>query len=179
MLASESVGLVKRLRAAFPRQPITVENAAIYAEMLEDLEFELADAAVRTAIATLKFFPTIAEIRDLAARRTVSMPDAARAWEEVRKAFGSVGRYREPKFSHVAIQATVSAMGWVEMCDSENIEATRAHFLKLYQHTCETTIRDANVRPMLSAAEERKRLERTGVVRLGDAVARLKSGGEQ
>jgi len=164
MTPSESTRLVGMLKAGFPRQQLEQDTIALYAAFLADIDREPGEEAVRTAIATLKFFPTIAEIRDLAARKSVSLPDSTAAWSEVMRAFGSVGRYREPRFSHIAIDRVVGAMGWQSMCDSENVEATRAHFLRLYADTRETLVRDANVRPMLVAAEERRLMARRGEV---------------
>lgn len=171
MTPSESTRLVAMLKAGFPRQHLEQDTIALYAAFLADIDRYPGEEAVRTAIATCKFFPTIAEIRDLAARKSASLPDATLAWSEVTRAFGSVGRYREPRFSHLAIDRVVGAMGWQYMCDSENIEATRAHFLRLYADTRDTVVRDANVRPMLEAVEERWVLSRSGeVLPLGAVV---------
>ena len=59
--------LVAVLKAAYPRQELPPETVAIYAEMLADLDAETATAAVKRAIQTSRFFPTIAEIRNVAA----------------------------------------------------------------------------------------------------------------
>lgn len=165
MKLSEATRLIQRLASMHPRVSIPPETIAGYAEALEDLALDVATAAVNEAIATLKFFPSVAELRDIAARRRSSMPTAADAWSEVTRAFGAVGRYRTPRFSHPAIERVVDAMGWVTLCDSDNVEATRAHFLRMYAETADRVVREVNVQPMLDAASERKRLERTGETR--------------
>jgi len=165
MRISESTRLIQRLAAAHPRATIPPATIAVYAEALADLDLDVATAAVDEAIATLKFFPAIAELRELAARRRSDCPTAADAWGEVSRAFGTVGRYRTPTWSHPAIARVVDAMRWDELCASENIEATRAHFLRLYQETAARVVREVNVRPALAAADDRRRLERTGETR--------------
>lgn len=151
MTPSESVELVRRLMAAFPRHQVTKETVAVYAESLADLEVTAAREAVQEAIVTLKFFPAIAEIREIAARRRSDCPDCSRAWGELMRKVGSVGRYRTPKWSHPAIAHVVDAMSWEAICDSENLEATRAHFMRLYSETATRVVREVNVRPALEA----------------------------
>lgn len=175
MRPSDSLELVARLRAAHPRQQIPPETARVYAEALADLDVDVATAAVDEAIATLKFFPSVAELRELAARRRSDCPTAADAWGEVSRAFGTVGRYRTPTWSHPAIARVVDAMRWDELCASENIEATRAHFLRLYTETAARVVREVNVRPALAAADDRRRLERTSDAR---PLAALLPGGK-
>lgn len=164
MKASEATRLVAMLKAAYPRQSLGEDTLALYAAFLSDLDREPGEEAVRTAIATLKFFPTVAELRDLSARKSVLLPGETEAWSEVMRKVGVVGRYRTPVFSHEAIAAVVCAMGWTTICDSDNAEATRAHFFRLYRDSSERQVRDVNVRPMLAAAEERKALRVADVI---------------
>jgi len=174
---SEATKLAAMLKSAFPRQVIESDTLALYAAFLSDLDRERGEAAVRTAIATLKFFPSVAELRDLAARKAVDLPDETAAWSEVMRAVGSVGRYGNPAFSHAAIARVVAAIGWLTICDSDNVEATRAHFLRLFRDASETAVREANVKPMLEAAAERRMLSRSGdVVPIASALKRLTDG---
>lgn len=170
MKESEVSRLVQMLKAAYPRQPLPTDTLAVYSAFLSDLEREPGEEAVRTAIATLKFFPTIAEIRELATARRVSLPNTTDAWGEVLRVVGSTGRYRLPKFTHPAIARVVDAMGWIVVCDSDNQEATRAHFLRLYVDTSETVLHEVNVVPVLDAARERRQLRKGGVVPIANVL---------
>jgi hypothetical protein len=150
---SEAVELVRRLKANWENDKISQDRVALWTEFLMDLDAEAGRIAVNEAIATLKFPPKVAEIREFAAKKASGVPIATSAWGEVMKGFGKFGRYRDPKWSHPAITHVVDAMGWQSMCDSENIEATRAHFLRLYQETSERVVREVNVRPMLESGK--------------------------
>lgn len=177
MTPSEATRLAGMLKAAHPRQDIDEATLAIYAAFLADLDRDAGERAVREAIATIKFFPSIAEIRDLAMRGAIDAPPEHAAWNEVMRAVRLDGRYRTPKWSHRAIAAAINAIGWVSLCDSENLEADRAHFLRLYRDATESAVREANVRPMLAAAAERTQLARAGgVIPMADALKRLKGG---
>lgn len=178
MQASEATRLVAMLKAAYPRQQLAEDSIALYAAFLSDLDRISGERAVRTAIATLKFFPTVGELRDLAARQAVELLDETAAWADVTRAIGRYGRYRTPKFRHAAVERVVDAMGWLSICDSENLEATRAHFFRLYRDSCDSAVRNANVQPMLAAADERRLLVRSAeAVPVGDVVKRLLPGG--
>ena len=43
------------------------------------------------------------------------------------------GPYRAPKYSCDLVRRAVRAIGWLQLCCSENPAADRAHFLKLYE----------------------------------------------
>lgn len=82
--AAEQVALLK---AAFPRTELSRETLAIYATKLADIDGQLLAAAVNRLIEDVKFFPTIAEIRKMAARLAGLLPPpAAEALAIVRRA---------------------------------------------------------------------------------------------
>lgn len=72
MTKKETVALFGLIAALFPRdQKFAHPDAAMrdaWAEMLEDIPFENAKAAIKAAVATSPFPPSIAEIRDYATR---------------------------------------------------------------------------------------------------------------
>jgi hypothetical protein len=61
---SESAQLVMMLMAAFPHTKATPATSAVYEESLADLDFAVARKAVARLLKTVKFLPTIAEIRE-------------------------------------------------------------------------------------------------------------------
>jgi len=109
-------------------------TAALWEKMLSDMPYSLAESALMKIIATSKFFPTVAEIRQAAEQlKGESLPSADQAWLEVMEAIKSVGSYGIPVFSHEAIKNAVSTIGWTNICRSENIGVERGHFLKVYE----------------------------------------------
>ena len=74
MTKSETVQLFAIIKALFPRDNAfgnaTPDMITAWAEMLEDIPFDHAKAAVKAAVATSPFPPSIAEIRDYATRLT-------------------------------------------------------------------------------------------------------------
>lgn len=136
---------------------------ALWARVFVDVEYRAADAALLRHIRTSEFFPTPAEIGrivDEAQHGRVSA--GAEAWEAVRKAFGSVGRYRDPVFADPVTTRVVAALGWRELCDSENAIADRARFIDAYDKLAADHAEDRSVaglpgvaRPALPAAIQR------------------------
>jgi len=127
--------LMGGLTSAYPRQTLNAENIEIYGVFLCDLDFDLAKMAVMRHVASSKFFPTIAEIREAAQKNVDTTPGLTEAWGEVSRAISHVGFYGSPEFSHEAITQTVTAIGWQYMCQTElnDMGILRAQFLRLYE----------------------------------------------
>ena len=104
--------------------------------MLGDLDPVLAKAAIIKVCRETDFFPSVARI--VAAARELDpgvekLPTAAEAWEEVMRLVRDYGPYRCPVYSCEAVRRAVRAIGWRQLCMGENVEADRAHFLRLYE----------------------------------------------
>lgn len=129
--------LVAVLVAAFPNSKLTDDTVGIYVRMLADLDYPAANAAVEKLLATSKWPPTVAEIREAAVSLHVGeVKSGGEAWGAVLRAIGRYGRNRTPGVDFelgdpVALE-TVRAMSWRELCDSENQVADRARFIELY-----------------------------------------------
>lgn len=158
MKASETKALVAVLKSAYPRQPITPDTLALYAEMLADLDSVQSMAAVKRLIASHQFFPTVAEIRTEVTKGTVSLPGTDEAWNEVRRAIAREGCYRNPKFTHPAIDFAVETIGWQTLCASENIMAERAHFMRLYDETTKRVVTQHNLVSLPGARAPQKQI---------------------
>lgn len=116
------------------------DRLQFYVMMLSDMPPQILEVAVKKLIMTNKFLPSIAEIRETAygIKGTISgtaAPDESEAWGEVVKAIQSVGYYRKPKFSHEAIAAAVSNIGWQDICMTPNdgMNTLRSQFRRAYQ----------------------------------------------
>ncbi len=137
MTKPEVAKLVAVLMASYPNNKFTTETSHIYERMLADLDYPAASAAVEQLLASSKWIPTVAEIRE----RVVSLHRGevlvgGEAWGLVLEAIGRYGRYRVPgvdfQFSDATTAECVSALNWRELCDSENPQADRARFVELY-----------------------------------------------
>jgi hypothetical protein len=137
MTESQVARLVGVLMAAYPSSRATAETSAVYERMLMDLDHAAANAAVERLLATAKFMPTVAEIRESTMLLSVGeRKPGGQAWGGVLKAIRGEGVYRRPGkdfvFSDRVAARCVDALGWDELCNSENITADRARFIELY-----------------------------------------------
>lgn len=148
-MATKLAQILKALRGAYPEKTIPDQTVEVYMRCLADLPLPALEAAVLNHIASSKWFPTIAELREkaLALLPGQRMPTATEAWAEVMRAFEMVGYYGTPEWSHEAIARTVAAMGWQNLCLSENGMADRAHFLRLYEVYCKRLREDQLMLP--------------------------------
>ena len=108
---------------------------AAWSLMLADLDPVVAKAAVIKVCRESDYFPSVARIVAAAEEldpRNEKLPTAAEAWEEVEKLIIRFGPYRAPQYSCDTVRRAVRAIGWLQLCCSENPAADRAHFLRLY-----------------------------------------------
>lgn len=66
--ANYIIAVLDALGKAYPRQVHPKQSAALYVQFLEDIPEDLLWQAARRHISTSSFFPSIAELRSLAAR---------------------------------------------------------------------------------------------------------------
>jgi len=143
MTTKEAMALLAIMKEAYPRfyagttKEDTKTTADLWAEMLSDIDFKIAIVVLKRLIATCKFPPTIAEMREsVAAVVYEHVPDAGDAWGEVNSAIRWYGYYREEEAlasMREPVRLAVMRMGWRELCASENDIADRAHFLRIYE----------------------------------------------
>lgn len=124
------------LAMVFPNFEMGRERLAFWKNLLEDLDDEQFETGVRLFCQRHpEIFPNTnvpAHIRRYALGAEI--PSKAEAWEmvvaEVRRVGGVYGR---PEIKSAAVQRSVQCLGWREICCSENPEAVRAHFFKIYE----------------------------------------------
>ncbi len=131
----ETIGRVVRLLVhAYPLANISVETIEVYCALLADLEPERLRAAVLQHIAQSRFFPTVAELRELILGQLgAPAADALAAWGEVMQQVRAVGIYGAPAFADPLTGSLVGALGWRNICNDEtgNV-ANRARFLDAF-----------------------------------------------
>lgn len=163
MTKLEAAKLVSVLLAAFPSSQNTTKTSEVYERMLFDLDYAVANAAIERLLATRERMPSIAEIRkaclDLTAGETRA---GGEAWGDVVKCIGRYGVYRTPgndfQFQDPVVARCVTALGWENLCNSENQAADRARFIELYEKLSTAVRREENI-GQLPAAQRLKALK--------------------
>ncbi len=168
MTHEEAGQVVAILRAHYPQWKATAETAKIWAECFLDLDYELVNAALRRLLLSSprEFPPPVAMIRAEAAKLVDPAISVSpeEAWAEVLRQVRRVGYCGAPLWSHPALAQAVEAMGWREICTSEEGDTgTRAHFFRVYaahqNRRRENAILPPELRLELPRTEEPKRLE--------------------
>lgn len=76
-------------------------------------------------------------------RAGIAAPDVDEAWAEVQQGIRRCGLVAgPPEWTHTAIAAVVRAIGWRELCMSDNPDVVRAHFLRMYAPAVERVVSD-------------------------------------
>ena len=121
MTKKETVALFALISSLFPRDDkfAKADKMMIMAwqEMLEDIPFEVAKAAVKAAVATLQFPPSIKDIRDYSTRMNGNRRKTAEeAWGEACEAMRNYGTRtvlkegsteKPPEYSDMVIETRV------------------------------------------------------------------------
>ena len=133
-------------------------------QLLADIPFEAAKAALIKLLTTIKYFPTIAELREAALRCTTSLPTPEEAWEEVRsKLSGDTYiklKYKneKPQFSCPEIEQAVNQLGLEDLLMSENISYDRTQFLRFYETIRNRAIADKQEQHLAELTKAQKLL---------------------
>lgn len=134
MNRTEIINLLGIATANFPnlQQKEMKPTAVLWEKALADIPYEVAEKAIIKVLATSKFFPTIAEIREATAQITQPRTiDAMEAWgliiEAIRK-FGYTRQKEAMEFLPSDVGEMVKRFTWWELCMSENPDTLRAQF---------------------------------------------------
>lgn len=121
------------LAECYPGRDVTAATATAYLAVLGDLPGKAVKDSVLRLIATSKFWPTVAEIREDVARAAMAIPDSESILAEVLGAIHDRGWCKPPKHGDLSpvAEAVVATAGWDTLCQSENPEALRAHVMRL------------------------------------------------
>jgi len=131
------------INAAFPNIQITEAMVSLWYELLGDIDFNLAKAAVKKLLLESPYPPSIADIRKRAVEILTPEEekiDAAEAWGEVERAMRFYGFYREAEALESMsprVAKVVRWMGWRDICLSEEPGVVRGQFLKMYEQVTE------------------------------------------
>lgn len=127
------------LQTYYPKEGLlpTTEAMELWFRQLKDIPFELAETALNKWVATNKWSPTIADIREQTAEIQVGqIADWGAGWEQVLTAIRKYGMYdvagAMASMDDLTRQ-TVERLGFREICLSENIATDRANFRMIYE----------------------------------------------
>jgi len=127
---------------AYPRYELSADSVKLYAKLLADIPEEILEASAHQIMAESKFFPSVAEWREMAHKLMTgahNIPTAYEAWENAMSQVGTCGEYyrythgRYPEYAHPLIEKAVKIIGYQHLLMSENIAIDRAHFFKIYE----------------------------------------------
>lgn len=127
------------LKTYYPRENLLPNPQAmeLWYRQLQDIPCQLAEMALNKWVATNKWPPSIAEIREQAsAIKNGEKQLWSDGWEEVLRAISKYGRYRETEALQSMSELTrkaVKRLGFKSICISENIMADRANFRMIFE----------------------------------------------
>lgn len=127
------------LKTYYPKESLLPNTQAmeLWFRQLEDVPYQVAVTALNKWVATNKWSPTIADIRETTATITTGeLPDWGEAWEQVLTAIKRYGMYRADEALASLPELTrdcVRRLGFREICVSENITQDRANFRMIYE----------------------------------------------
>ncbi len=144
------------LESAYPRGEFRAGTAKVYAQMLSDLPYRVAEEAIRRLIATSKWLPTIAEIRQMCAEVMDPPLSAEDAWIEACNAARAFTPYQAPPELQMALRGhvretaemstltrkAVQVLGGIEaIAYSDQPEFMGREFRRVYERLRESQIR--------------------------------------
>lgn len=131
------IGLCSVNYRNWPEKDKEALTISLWLKMLEDTPYFIAEAAIEKYIAESVYPPTIADVRSrISDMKLVREKTSIEGWGDVMQAIRKFGSYNEGKAMQSlggVTRKVVEAIGFRNLCLSENEMADRAHFLKVYE----------------------------------------------
>lgn len=127
------------LKTYYPREALLPNNQAmeLWFRELCDIPYNVAEMALRKWVATNKWSPSIADIREMTSNIVNGEQMTwGEAWEKVLEAIRRFGHRNQGEALASLDPLTrrcVEGIGFMELCMSENIMVERAHFQRLFE----------------------------------------------
>ena len=127
------------LKTYYPREQLLPNQQAmeLWFRELNDIPFDVAEMALRKWVATNKWSPSIADIREMTSGIVNGDPLTwGESWEKVMNAIKKHGSYNKGAALNSLDPLTrkcVESIGYLELCLSENIMADRAHYQRIFE----------------------------------------------
>lgn len=142
---------VMALKTFYPRENLLPNNQAmeLWYRQLNDIPYQISEAALNKWVATNKWSPSIAEIREIATSiKLGDVPDWGEGWNKVQSAIRRFGMYRVDEAMNSFDPLTrecVERLGFKNICISENPATERANFRMVYEQLAQRKQVDAQV----------------------------------
>ena len=150
----ETAEVLGYLAAAFPHAKVTKQTAIVFHDVLSALPASDVMVAAKELVRECEFFPSPAQILNAVGRLSgTTSPSSGMAWQEVLRQVGEKGRMGVPEFSHATTEAVVKAIGWRDICMSENVDVLRSNFLRMYDGMAKSLDREA-LKELVSRAND-------------------------
>lgn len=143
------------LKTYYPKDNLLPNEQAIelWYKALGDLPYEVASNALMILVQSSKFPPSIAEIREAAAKLIHGeTKDWSKAWEEACRAMSRFGRDRKSLAYETLDELTrevVDRLGYRNLCMSENVASDRANFRTIYTELAERRTETSKLSPQI------------------------------
>lgn len=149
MTKTDTIACLSLITATYPNLTLTEATVDVWAELLHDLPTDTVRDAVMHVLRQQKgaWWPTPGAIRTMVRNMLAPQwPTPDRAWHQVTQAVRRYG-YMQPQVALASLEPPVArvaqALGWQEICASENIGVLRGQFLKLYEFLRDADASDA------------------------------------
>lgn len=146
------------LRTYFPRENILPNDQAmtLWYEQLKDIPYNVAEKTLNKWVASNKWSPSIADIREQAINITRgNIKGWGEAWEDVLRAIRRYGSYKEEEALESLDEVTrraVKNIGYRNLCLSEEIQIDRANFRMIYENMQERVAQERLIPEQLREA---------------------------
>lgn len=146
------------LKTYYPKENLLPNNQAmeLWYKQLQDIPYDVAEAALNKWVATNKWSPSIADIREAYVSVAAGdYPLAGEEWDNVMRAITKYGSYYPAEalasLNPITAKTVNQIGGFRQLCFSENIVADRANFYKVYDKNVERARQQALLSPNLQS----------------------------
>jgi hypothetical protein len=155
MTRTEALQLITLLQMAYPRQDLGDKTVEVYAGFIQDLDYNVAERAIKNHIRGEKWFPSIAEIREACVELVHDLPSTEEAMEIIRSAVQNYN-YQAIKNNDLLRQA-VATVGFEKIGYSEYPEPLYRQVKEAYENLRKREIKNLQSTPAVGmlASEER------------------------
>lgn len=139
MTRKEFAFLAAALKTYYPREALLPNDQAmeLWYRQLEDIPYKIAEASLNKWVATNKWSPSIADLRELSSGiQFGEVPDWGEGWKLLQRAISKYGSYRQQEAMAMLddlTRQTVERLGFRNLCLSENQETDRANFRMIFE----------------------------------------------
>lgn len=176
-MQADALKAVAVIASAYPHARFSEATVELWARMLGDIEGHSLALAVERLVATSKFCPSIAEVREAALGNEVAIGEmtAGEAWAVVLDTISGTGYARAPTFADPVVwRAVQCTSNWYDLCTSDvsDMPAHRARFQQAYESLA-TKVRQGLMLPesLRAAIEASRRESERGTLDNGDTRA--------